>query len=36
MYSQLNDPTVVFITIQFSISYLVAQSLNVKQFCLTY
>ena len=35
-YTQLNDQTVLFLTIQFSIRYLFARSLNVKQFYLTY
>ena len=33
--TQLNDQTVQFLTIQFSISHLFALSLNVKQFYLT-
>ena len=35
-YIQLNDQTVLFQTIQFSISHLFALSLNVKQFYLTH
>ena len=35
VYTQLNDQTVLFQAIQFSISYLFAFSLNVKQFYLT-
>ena len=35
VYTQLNNPTVLFQTIQFSISHLFALSLNVKEFCLT-
>ena len=31
-YTQLNDQTVLFLTIQFCISHLFALSLNVKQF----
>ena len=34
VYTQLNDETVLFLTIQFSTSHLFAISLNVKQFCL--
>ena len=33
-YKQLNDQTVLFLAIQFSISYLFAFCLNVKQFYL--
>ena len=36
IYSQLNDETVLFLTIQFSISHFFALSLFVKQFYLTY
>ena len=36
VYTQLNGQTVLFLTIQFSISYLFAHSLNVKQFYLTH
>ena len=36
VYTQLNDQTVLFLTIQFSISHLCAQSLNDEQFYLTY
>ena len=36
VYTHLNDQTVLFITIQFSISHLFALSLNVKQFYLTH
>ena len=36
VYIQLNDKTVLFLTIQFSISHLFAQCLNVKQFYLTH
>ena len=35
VYKQLNDQTVLFQTIQFSISHLFTYSLNVKQFYLT-
>ena len=35
VYTQLNDQTVLFLTIQFNISHLFTQSLNVKQFCFT-
>ena len=35
-YTQLNDQTVQFLTIQFSISHLFAHSLNAKQFYLIY
>ena len=35
-YPQLNDQTVLFLTIQFSISHLFAVCLNIKQFYLTY
>ena len=35
-YVQLNDQTVLFQTIQFSLSHLFVHSLNVKQFCLTH
>ena len=34
VYTQLNDQTVLFQTIQFSISHLFVLSLNVKQFYL--
>ena len=36
IYTQLNDQTVLFQTIQFSISLLFALSLNAKQFYLTH
>ena len=36
VYTQLNDQTVLFLTIQFSISHLFAHSLNVKQFYLAH
>ena len=36
VYTQLNDQTVLFLTIQFSISYLFALGLNVKPFYLTH
>ena len=36
VYIQLNDQTVLFQSIQFSISHLFALSLNVKQFYLTH
>ena len=36
VYSQLNDQTVLFQTIQFSISHLFTLSLNVKKFYLTH
>ena len=36
VYTQLNDQTVLFLTIKFSISYLFVLSLNVKQFYLTH
>ena len=36
IYTQLNDQTVQFQTIQFSISQLFSLSLNVKQFYLTH
>ena len=36
VYTQLNDKTVLFLTIQFSISHLFAYSLNIKQFYLTH
>ena len=36
VYTQLNDQTVLFQTIQFSISYLFAHSLNDKQFYFTH
>ena len=36
VYTQLNDQTVLFQTIQFSVSHLFAHSLNVKQFYLTH
>ena len=32
VYTQLNDQTVLFLTIQFSISHLFALILNIKQF----
>ena len=32
VYTQLNDPTVLFQTIQFSINHLFAYTLSVKQF----
>ena len=35
VYTHLNDETVLFQTIQFSISHLLAHSFNVKQFYLT-
>ena len=35
VYTQLNDETVLFLTIQFSISHLFTLSLNVKQYYLT-
>ena len=35
VYTQVNDQTVHFQTIQFSKNYLFAHSLNVKQFYLT-
>ena len=35
-YTQLNDQTVLFLTIQFSISYLFTHSLNTKQLYLTH
>ena len=35
VYAQLNDQTVLFQTIQYSVSHLFALSLNVKQFYLT-
>ena len=35
VYTQLNDQTVLFLTIQVSISHLFTLSLNVKQFYLT-
>ena len=35
-YTLLNDQTVLFITVQFSISHLFTRRLNVKQFYLTY
>ena len=36
LFTQLNDQTILFVTIQFSPSYSFGQSLNVKQFYLTY
>ena len=36
VYAQLNDPAVLFQTIQFSISHLFTHSLNVKQLYLTH
>ena len=36
IYTQLTDQTVIFLTIQLSISHLFAHSLNVKQFYLTH
>ena len=36
VYTQLNDPTLPFLIIQPNKSHLSAQSLNVKQFYLTY
>ena len=36
MYTQFNDQTLLFLTIQFSLSLLFALSLNVKQFYLTH
>ena len=36
VYAKLNDQTVLFQTIQFSISHLFALGLNVKQFYLTH
>ena len=36
VYIQFNDQTVLFITIQFSISHLFALSLNIRQFYLTH
>ena len=36
IYTQLNDQSVLFLTIQFGISHLFALSLNVKQFHLSY
>ena len=35
VYTQLNDQTVPFLTIQFCMSHLFALCLNVKQFYLT-
>ena len=35
-YTHLNNQTVLFLAIQFSISYLFAHSYNVKQFYLTH
>ena len=35
VYTQLNDQTVLFQTIQFSISHLFALSLDIQQFYLT-
>ena len=36
IYTQLNDKTVLFISIQFGISHLFAHSLNVEQFYPTH
>ena len=36
VYTELNDQTLLFLAIQFSISHLFALSLNVKQFYLTH
>ena len=36
LFTQLNDQTVLFQTIQFCISHLFVHSLNVKQFHLTH
>ena len=36
LYTQLNDQTVLYLTIQYNISYLLALSLNVKQFYFTH
>ena len=36
VYTELNDQTVLFQTIQFSISHLFALSLNVKKFYVTH
>ena len=36
VYTQLNDQTLLFQTIQFSISHLFVHSLNIKQFYLTH
>ena len=36
VYPQLNDQTVLFLKIQFSISHLLALTLNVEQFFLTH
>ena len=36
VYTQLNDQTILFLTIQFSVSDLFALSLDVKQFYLTH
>ena len=36
LYTQLNDQTILFQTSQFRLSYLLALSLNVKQFYLTH
>ena len=36
IYTQLNNQTVLFLTIQFSIRLLFAPSLNVKQFYLNH
>ena len=36
VYTQLNGQTVLFLTIQFSISHLLAHGLSVKQFYLTH
>ena len=35
-FIQLNDQTVLFLTIQFNISHFFAHSVNVKPFCLTH
>ena len=35
LYTLLNDQTVLFLTIHFSISHLFSLSLNIKQFYLT-
>ena len=36
VYTQLNDKSVLFQTIQFSMNYFFALNLNVKQFYLTH
>ena len=36
VYTQLNDQTVLFLTIQFRISHLLGHILNVKQFYLAH